>query len=70
MKADEDANTGRGHRRAFLATAGAALAAGATSTRAGISHFGGDVVSSDQYFVGLVDNAALPGVAGELMLNV
>ena len=62
-------------RRSFLKLAGAALLAGAAvpqTAQASIHHVGGDISdgTSNTYFGGVVLNPGLPGLSGQLILNV
>ncbi len=62
-------------RRRFLKLAGAALLAGAAvpqTAQASIHHVGGDIRdgTSNTYFGGVVLNPDLPGLSGQLILNV
>src|SRR5262249_7450031 len=60
-----------GGRRSFLAGAGASIfAASASARHAGASRNGGEVLSADVYVGGLVSNQDLPGLSGQLFLNV
>jgi hypothetical protein len=65
-----DTEGAMGDRRSFLVGAGVSILAASALSGPAEAKAGGEVVSSDVYAVGLVSNRDLPGLSGQVLLNV